>query len=144
MADRDGVIDMARNAGSSLWRRHRAVPVTSTADGHDHLVAVDTMNSQAMRALCGRAVLAAPLVCPPGPVCTYCAANVHEAHHRALRRDTRPGPVGRLVALAAWLFLRSPAVRRPLSLLVAARSRPGEGHGGVGVRTPRHLVKYRF
>lgn len=53
------------------WRIF-AVPVTSTRDGFEHLVADTEMapgSAGRYVALCGRSVWAAALVCPPGPRC---------------------------------------------------------------------------
>ncbi len=58
----------------------RATPVTSAADGRCHRGADDAYTAgPAARSgryteLCGHRVLAAALVCPPGPDCRSCAA----------------------------------------------------------------------
>lgn len=57
-----------------------AAPVTSLADGRCHWVADDAYTaglasrSGRYTALCGHRVVAAALVCPPGPDCRGCAA----------------------------------------------------------------------
>ena len=78
----------------------RTIPVTSLADGRCHRVADDayTAGPAARRgqytALCGHAVVAAALICPPGPDCRSCAAlavirrRTRRGRHR---RDTGPG-----------------------------------------------------
>ena len=81
----------------------RATPVTSGADGRCHRVADDaytaglTARSGRYTALCGHRVVAAALVCPPGPDCQGCAAAAaivvtpHPTRRGRHRRGARPG-----------------------------------------------------
>ncbi|MGH3979477.1 MAG: hypothetical protein ACRDRZ_10840, partial [Pseudonocardiaceae bacterium] len=78
----------------------RTTAVTSAADGRTHQVADDdytaglVARSGRYTALCGHTVVAAALVCPPGPACRDCAAlavtrrRTRQGRHR---RDARPG-----------------------------------------------------
>lgn len=92
-----------------------AVPVTSTRDGFEHLVAdgdgMTPGSAGRYVALCGRAVWAAALVCPPGPRCRACVAvcTPEPASVRRHRREQRSrllwawlNPVWRLCRRAAW------------------------------------------
>lgn len=88
---------------------HRAgrtvvVRVTSAGDGFEHLVADAAMtlgSAGCFVALCGRAVLAAALICPPGPRCPACIAvrNAVPAGRQRHRRTDRRGTWARLSAL---------------------------------------------
>ncbi|MDQ3885726.1 MAG: hypothetical protein M3308_01595 [Actinomycetota bacterium] len=78
----------------------RTTPVTSVADGRSHRVTDDAYAAGwAARngryvALCGHRVVAAALVCPPGPDCYGCAAaagvrlRIGRGRHR---HSTHPG-----------------------------------------------------
>ncbi|MGH4019320.1 MAG: hypothetical protein ACRDT0_08805 [Pseudonocardiaceae bacterium] len=81
----------------------RTTPVTSAADGRVHWVADDAYtaglaaHSGRYTALCGHTVVAAAMVCPPGPACRNCATaaaiavaprRIRQGRHR---QDTRPG-----------------------------------------------------
>ncbi|MDQ3988185.1 MAG: hypothetical protein M3291_03120 [Actinomycetota bacterium] len=78
----------------------RTTPVTSVADGRCHRVADDAYavgwaaHSGRYVAVCGHRVVAAALVCPPGPDCYGCAAaagvqcHIGRGRHR---RGARPG-----------------------------------------------------
>ena len=81
----------------------RTTPVTSGADGRCHRVADDAYTaglvarSGRYTALCGHRVVAAALVCPPGPDCQGCAAvaaavavTPHPTTRGRHRRGTRP------------------------------------------------------
>lgn len=86
--------------GRRAWRTV-AVPVTSVRDGFEHLVADAAMTpGSAGRyvALCGRAVLAAALACPPGPRCSACVAARTADPVRQRRRHRR-----RRLGVWAWL-----------------------------------------
>ncbi|MCA1674102.1 MAG: hypothetical protein LC799_18525 [Actinobacteria bacterium] len=79
----------------------RTTPVTSVADGRCHRVGdgAYTTGLAARRgrytALCGHRVVAAALVCPPGPDCRECAAAAavtpHPTRRGRHRRGARPG-----------------------------------------------------
>lgn len=78
-----------------------AVPVTCARDSFEHLVADSAMTpGSAGRyvSLCGRAMWAAALACPPGPRCPACVAvrTVDTARQRRRHRQRRPG-------VRAWL-----------------------------------------
>ena len=79
----------------------RTTPVTSGADGRCHRVADDAYTtglvarSGRYTALCGHRVVAAALVCPPGPDCQGCAAaaaTVAVTPHPTTRGRHRRGP----------------------------------------------------
>lgn len=58
-------------------QRRDAAPVTCARDGGEHLVSEHTMttvNAGRYVAWCGRQILAAALVCPPGRPCPDCLA----------------------------------------------------------------------
>ena len=67
----------------------RPTAVTSTADGRDHLLSEQATTAGLVAghgkytALCGRLVVAASLVTPPGPTCLDCetALQHHDQHH---------------------------------------------------------------
>ena len=82
----------------------RTTPVTSGADGRCHRVADDAYTtglvarSGRYTALCGHRVVAAALVCPPGPDCQGCAAAAaavavtpHATTRARHRRGARQG-----------------------------------------------------
>jgi hypothetical protein len=80
-----------------------ALPVTSARDGLEHLVLDEAMtpaNAGHCVALCGRALWAAALACPPGPQCRACNA-VRDADADSARSCHRQRPHG----LWAWLCL---------------------------------------
>ncbi|HEY2764206.1 MAG TPA: hypothetical protein VGJ13_09380 [Pseudonocardiaceae bacterium] len=76
--------------------------VTSTVDGRDHLISDQVTASGLVAgqgrysAMCGRLVLAAPLVIPPGPTCLDCETALHRITIAATVRRRR-GVVGRLL-----------------------------------------------
>jgi hypothetical protein len=58
-------------------RRVVALPLTRARDGYEHLIDGDAVTSGVggrFTTLCGRAVWAAALACPPGPLCRACIA----------------------------------------------------------------------
>lgn len=82
----------------------RSIPVTSAADGRCHRIADDAYTAGFAErkgrytALCGHRVLAAAMVCPPGPDCHGCAAAAaaatvtpRPAGRGRHRRGTHPG-----------------------------------------------------
>ncbi len=84
----------------------RAVPVTSVRDGLEHLVADEAMTLRSAGvylALCGRAVWAAALACPPGPRCPACVAARTLGSANRHHRQHRPG---------VWTWLNSVQRRR--------------------------------
>ncbi|HKR49589.1 MAG TPA: hypothetical protein VJT72_08405 [Pseudonocardiaceae bacterium] len=88
--------------GHRAWRTI-TVLVTSVRDGFEHLVddaAMTAENAGRYVALCGHAVQAAALVCPPGPPCQTCAAvrNAVAAGGRRHRRTDQHGMWARLTA----------------------------------------------
>ena len=99
-------------------RRHRSTPrpatVTSTADGRDHLISEQAMTSGLVAghgdylAICGRVVVAAPMVAPPGPTCLDCETALHRSTTGGTNSHRRRGMVARLLRR----FVR-PADSRP-------------------------------
>jgi hypothetical protein len=93
----------------------RAVAVTSVRDGFEHLVAYEAMtlgNAGRYVALCGCAVLAAALACPPGRPCRTCVA-VRTSDAASRRRQRRVG---------MWVWLNP--VRRHRDRVVAPTPLP--------------------
>lgn len=104
--DHDGAGVRSESRRLRPWRTV-AVPVTSARDSVEHLVHEEAMapgNAGRCVALCGHAVLAAALVCPPGPRCPSCTA-VRNADPVSERRPHRQHWSG----VRGWLKL----VRRP-------------------------------
>ncbi len=98
MADVTGAADERR------VRRAFSFSVTSTRDGFEHLVAEEAMTPASAGgyvALCGRAVQAAALACPPGPRCPACIAvrNAVGVSGQRHRRTDQRGTWARLTAL---------------------------------------------
>lgn len=94
-------------------------PVTSVRDGLEHLVTDEAMtigNPDRYLALCGHRVLAAALVCPPGPPCPTCVA-VRSADAAGDRRHRR----------TAWSRVWARLADR---LRGRSRQRHTSGHGG--------------
>jgi hypothetical protein len=60
--------------------------MTCVPDGHDHWVWDDADQAQRYLALCGRLVIPAALVTPPGPTCPACAAVVAQSHPQRRHR----------------------------------------------------------
>ena len=81
----------------------RPMAVTSTADGRDHLLSQQATTAGLVAghgkytALCGRLVVAAALVTPPGPTCLDCDT----ALHRSTTTSTTITPPPRRTAGAA-------------------------------------------
>jgi len=83
----------------------RPTTVTSTADGRDHLISAHAMTSGLAAghgdylALCGRVVVAAPMVVPPGPTCFDCETALHRSTTASPGRShrRRRGVVARLL-----------------------------------------------
>lgn len=96
---------MTAMTGMGNSRRVRSavlVPVTSSRDGFEHLVVEETMTPRhggRCVALCGCAVWAAALACPPGRCCPACSAACHAdvADGPQHRRRNRRGVWARLV-----------------------------------------------
>jgi len=63
----------------------RPTAMTSTADGRDHLLSQQATTAGLVAghgrytALCGRPVVAASLVTPPGPTCLDCETALHRS-----------------------------------------------------------------
>lgn len=87
-------------------RRALLVPVTSSRDGFEHLVVEETMRPRhggRWIALCGYAVWAAALACPPGRRCPACSAACHadaaDGPHQRRLLNRRRGAWARWVGL---------------------------------------------
>lgn len=82
-------------------RTPRPATVTSTADGRDHLISPQAMTSGLVAghgeylAICGRVVVAAPMVVPPGQTCWDCETALHRVTVASTGR--RRGVVARLL-----------------------------------------------
>lgn len=61
--------------------------MTCAADGQNHWIRDGVHNAHRYPALCGRLVVPAALVAPPGPNCTACAAALNEGHQRRRSRS---------------------------------------------------------
>jgi len=83
-------------------RTTRPATVTSNVDGRDHLISEQamTMGLVAARgeyvALCGRPVVAAPLVVPRGPTCLDCETALHRRITGRANSHRRRGLLARL------------------------------------------------
>lgn len=112
-------------------RRVIALPLTSAPDGYEHLVCEDAMTTgKAGRftTLCGRAVWAAALACPPGPRCRACLATRDiDATDGLLHRGTNQR---RMWTLAAWLHRPSRARHVALRKREVPAKTDGVPHGG--------------
>lgn len=99
-----------RYAAESCLEEHRRrrgstrpATVTSTADGRDHLISPRAMASGLVAghgddtAICGRAVVAAPMVTPPGPTCLDCETALHRSTTGGTKSHRRCGLVTRLL-----------------------------------------------
>lgn len=94
-------------AGDDRSVKRVVVRVTSVRDGREHLVAEEAMapgSAGRYPALCGHAVWAAVLTCPPGPPCRKCLALRSPRTTSGRRRHRKPR-----LGLWAWL---SPTRRR--------------------------------
>lgn len=119
-------------------RVQHAIWVTCQDDELDHLVYDDDMGraicsaeAEGFRALCGRVIVPAPMVCPPFPMCPGCVAQRDRA-----RRRQRPARRAHGSRAARH---RSPGfVRRLLHGLhdSLASSSPAGRHASSGVRNP--------
>ncbi|MGQ0778633.1 MAG: hypothetical protein ACT4NY_30180 [Pseudonocardiales bacterium] len=84
-------------------RHRRTATVTSTADGRDHLISEQAMTSGLAAghgdyvAICGRVVVAAPMVAPPGPTCLDCETALHRITTSGTNSHRRCGLVTRLL-----------------------------------------------
>jgi hypothetical protein len=82
----------------------RPATVTSTVDGRDHLISAHATAAGLAAgrgeyvALCGRAVVAAPLVVPPGPTCFDCETALHRITTGTTTAHRRRGLVARLLS----------------------------------------------
>ena len=89
----------------------RPMAMTSTADGRDHLLSQQATTAGLVAghgkytALCGRLVVAAALVTPPGPTCLDCET----ALHRSTTTSTTSHPPPRMGGAAAAPTLPAPA-----------------------------------
>ncbi|MGH3905857.1 MAG: hypothetical protein ACRDTE_17000 [Pseudonocardiaceae bacterium] len=84
--------------------RTRPATMTSTTDGRDHLVSEHateaglTAGDGRYHAICGRLVVAAPLVVAPGPTCLDCETALHSrADDSPASRRRRTGLLARLL-----------------------------------------------
>ncbi|MGH3921595.1 MAG: hypothetical protein ACRDTT_01755 [Pseudonocardiaceae bacterium] len=87
--------------------RHRITPrpgtMTSTADGRDHLIGESAMTAGLVAgrgeyvAVCGRVVVAASMVVPPGPTCLNCETALHRRTTIEATSHRRRGLVARLL-----------------------------------------------
>ncbi len=81
----------------------RPTTVTSTVDGRDHLLGEQATTAGLVAghgeytALCGRPVVAASLVTPPGPTCLDCETALHRATTTSTTSHRREGWVTRLL-----------------------------------------------
>ncbi|MGQ0773894.1 MAG: hypothetical protein ACT4NY_05670 [Pseudonocardiales bacterium] len=87
--------------------RPRPATVTSTVDGRDHLVGEQAMTVGLLAghgdylAICGRVVVAAPMVVPPGRTCWECETARHRSIIVGTGRTRR-----RRRGVVAWLLRR--------------------------------------
>lgn len=64
---------------------HQRIFITSSEDGHNHLVDDHvlasglTYLSGRFTAVCGRSIVSAPMVAPPGPDCPHCCGQQRTA-----------------------------------------------------------------
>ncbi len=81
----------------------RPMAVTSTVDGRVHLLSEQATTAGLVAghgeyaALCGRLVVAAALVTPPGPTCLDCETALHRATTASTTSHRRRGLVARLL-----------------------------------------------
>lgn len=86
-----------------LGTTSRSTAMTCAADGRDHLVSDHAMSAGLVAdhgqyvAICGRVVLAAPLVVPPGPTCFDCETALHRITTDKTNSHRRRGLVARLL-----------------------------------------------
>ncbi len=88
----------------------RPTTMTSTADGRDHLLSQQATTAGLVAghgkytALCGRLVIAASLMTPPGPTCLDCETALH---HSTTISTTSHRHQGLLARLLHRRFLRA-------------------------------------
>jgi hypothetical protein len=81
----------------------RPTTMTSTADGRDHLLSQQATTAGLVAghgkytALCGRLVMAASLMTPPGPTCLDCETALHRSTTASTTSHRRRGLVARLL-----------------------------------------------
>ena len=81
----------------------RPTAMTSTADGRDHLLSERATTAGLVAghgkytALCGRLVVAASLVTPPGPTCLDCETALHRSTTTSTTSHRRSGLLARLL-----------------------------------------------
>ena len=81
----------------------RPMAMTSTADGRDHLLSQQATTAGLVAghgkytALCGRLVVAAALVTPPGSTCLDCETALHRSTTTSTTSHRRQGWVARLL-----------------------------------------------
>ena len=81
----------------------RPTAMTSTADGRDHLLSQQATTAGLVAghgkytALCGRLVVAASLVTPPGPTCLDCETALHRSTTTSTTSHRRRGLLARLL-----------------------------------------------
>ena len=81
----------------------RPTAMTSTADGRDHLLSEQATTAGVVAghgeytALCGRLVVAASLVTPPGPTCLDCETALHRSTTTSTTSHRRRGRLARLL-----------------------------------------------
>ncbi|MDQ3274151.1 MAG: hypothetical protein M3Q39_03740 [Actinomycetota bacterium] len=97
--------------------------MTSTADGRTHLLSEQATTAGLVAghgqytALCGRLVVAASLVTPPGPTCLDCETALHRSTTTSTTSHRRRGLLARLL-------------RRPVSG-AGSHSTTASSHRGV-------------
>lgn len=138
--------------------RH-ALWVSCQDDGLDHLVydddmgrAISSADADGFRALCGRMILPAPMVCAPLPMCPRCVARrrlacheqppVHRARGTRMARHRSPGFVRKLLhGIHGFLASSSPVGRNVSSgernPERAGQALPAAGPGSVCPRPRR-------
>lgn len=87
--------------------RESLMSMTCAADGHDHWVDECLRGSGGYLGLCGREVMPAALVAPPGPSCAACAAMLNKGYRQ--QRSRNPGV---LAWLKGWAIVRQGKHRR--------------------------------
>jgi hypothetical protein len=81
----------------------RPTTMTSTADGRNHLLSQQATTAGLVAghgkyiALCGRLVVAASLVTPPGPTCLDCETALHRSTTTSTTSHRRSGLLARLL-----------------------------------------------
>ena len=81
----------------------RTATVTSTVDGRDHLISQQATAAGLVTGhgeyvtVCGRLIVAAPLVVPPGPTCFDCETALHRVTAARISSHRRRGLFARLL-----------------------------------------------